>query len=718
MKAAMWPRAERGRVVAAVALLALTGGAVHAQSKQEDERRKLLEEIGLQKTAHPAPSPPAAAPAEAEVPAAAPGEEAPAAAGRSSPAPGRRSVTAPSFRKSIEPALSAACGTCHRAGAPAGMTRLVLSGEAVADHGAVVRLVDLADPPASLLLRKASGATLHGGGAPWPEDSAAHARALAWIRSGARLDGEGGASPALAVPAATAPSATTPRSRVATPVLPAPAGMPSITGGSEDAASGPSPLVTPPDEPGAAASASPATPLVDMHALLTSACAPCHWAGGMAGRTGLVLNGDATHDLAAARALVDPAAPERSPLVTKAGGLMHGGGAVLPAGDPRARQLADWARSVTVAPPPAPAASGPPAAATTAPPPAPEGTARAAASPHGSAGPVRLPLDFALDGRFDLAYERQQFDGDPFAGGSVGALRSYHHFLFLSHDVGEPCGITAEVTSLLFWEAHCRLPRWFGPVRVTGAGGKIVVPFGADPLFHQSYGGLEGFDQVVLPTIWSIEGVAAHAVWPLGELAVTDDLYVVRGYALAHANTVLNLQNDFSPDDATRLGWGNRAGFAWRWLSAWYSSYFNTLGFGRRLFMQAVDVTLWRPRGIPVAQHFSAGAGLLRADVSGGGAGVGGVGYDYYHFASYFQLRYHPTDWLYLQYRQGLRTFDNRRGLILDNSRLTSADGSTHSFGAVARTGALTFGIYYFVNLEKVDEIRNDLLRTSLTYEF
>jgi hypothetical protein len=222
----------------------------------------------------------------------------------------------------------------------------------------------------------------------------------------------------------------------------------------------------------------------------------------------------------------------------------------------------------------------------------------------------------------------------------------------------------------------------------------------------------------VLPVIWSIQGVAAHAVWPHGELAVTDDLYVVRGYALAHADTVLNLQNDFSPDDATRLGWGNRLGFSWRWVSAWYSSYFNTLGFGRHLFMQAVDVTLWRPRGIPVVQHFSAGAGLLRADVSGGDAGVGGVGHDYYHFASYFQLRYHPTDWLYFQYRQGLRTFDNRRGVILDNSRLTSADGSTHSFGAVARTGALTFGIYYFVNLEKVDELRNDLLRTSLTYEF
>ena len=713
MKAAMLARAELSRLVTAMALLALTGGAVHAQSKQEDERRRLLEEIGLEKTAHPPPAPPPAAPAETYVPCPGPGEAAGSATGKTAPAPGRRTVAAPSFRKAIEPALNTGCGSCHRAGAPAGMTRLVLSGDALVDHGVVVKMVDLADPAASLLLRKASGATLHGGGAPWPEDGAAYARALAWIRAGARLDGEVPASPAAATGTATA---TATRPHVIAPNVAAAAAIP---GPVQDAAVTPAPEVARDVDAAAAAPAPVNPPDAALHGLLMTACASCHRTGAMAGLTRLVLDGDATHDLAAARALIDLGAPERSPLVSKAGGLMHGGGAVLPAADPRAQQLLDWARSVAAAPPPAPLAAAQPASSTaTTQAPAAAASSPPAGPPHAPSGAVRLPLDFALDGRFDLAYERRQFDGDPFAGGSVGALRSYHHFLFLSHDVGQPCGITAEVTSLLFWEAHCRLPRWFGPVQVTGAGGKIVVPFGADPLFHQSYGGLEGFDQVVLPVIWSIEGVAAHALWPLGELAVTDDLYVVRGYALAQPGAVLNLQNNFSPDDATRLGWGNRVGFAWRWLSAWYSSYFNTLGFGRRLFMQAVDVTVWRPRGIPVLQHFSAGAGLLRADVSGGGAGVGGVGYDYYDFASYFQLRYHPTEWLYLQYRQGLRTFDNRRGLILDNARLTSADGSTHSFGAVARAGALTFGIYYFINLEKVDEIRNDLLRTSLTYEF
>jgi hypothetical protein len=324
-----------------------------------------------------------------------------------------------------------------------------------------------------------------------------------------------------------------------------------------------------------------------------------------------------------------------------------------------------------------------------------------------------------LNGRFSLDYERRQFSGDPFESPSVNALRSYHHFLFLSRDAaGEPCGLSVEVLTLQFWEAHCRVPRLPDFLRLVVAGGKIVVPFGADPLYHQNYGGLGGFDQPVLPVIWAVEGLAAHLLVERHAFVFTDDLYVVRGYALPHADSIINLQSGFSTDDATKLGWGNRLGAAWMFVSAWYSTYYNPLGFGRRLFMQALDLTIWRPRGIPVLQHFSLGAGLLRADVSGGGPGVGGVGLDYYDFADYLQLRYHPTDWLYVQYRTGLRTINNRRGVVIDETRLTNADASTHNFGVVARYQGLTAGLYYFINLEKVDEIPNDLIRLNVIYDF
>jgi hypothetical protein len=614
----------------------------------------------------------------------------------------------------------------------------LLSGDAAADHNAIARLVDVHKPETSVVLAKVSGTVMHGGGAPWPVGSPPYERLLAWIRGGARFDAARSVEPPVAE---LGEAKTTPHHREPPARASADAGATAATAAAETAippgaAAVPS---TPPDDraatalppaPGLAAAApkrAAAAFATVVHPILMTVCSLCHRPGGTAGMTRFLLSGDAAKDELIVRPLVDPQAPERSLLVAKASGQMHAGGPVLPPGDPRLAALVAWAGELA-APPvaTAPVPGGAAVVATAAqpsvaPPPGAVGNAGPPTAP-GYGPPVGaglpLPFGFMLNGRFDLDYERRQFTGNPFDSTSVAALRSYHHFLFLSRDAGDPCGLTVEMLTLLFWEGHCRLPRRWGPVAVTIAGGKIVVPFGADPLFHQSYGGLAGFDQVVLPPVWAIEGVAAHAVFTRRQLVFTDDLFVVRGYALAHADSIINLQSDFSPDDDTRLAVGNRLGAAWMGISAWYSAYFNPLGFGRRLFMQAVDLTLWRQRQIPVLGHFSLGAGLLRADVSGGGPGVGGVGYDYYDFADYFQLRYFPVDWLFLQYRTGIFTFDNRRGLIVDNSRLTSADGSTHNFGIVARTRNLWFGIFYFINLEKVNELRNDLLRFNVTYEF
>src|SRR5207302_840231 len=88
-------------------------------------------------------------------------------------------------------------------------------------------------------------------------------------------------------------------------------------------------------------------------------------------------------------------------------------------------------------------------AAPAAPPPPP-------AAPHAPGG---LPLSggFLLNGRFDLSYERRQFSGNPFADGTTAALRSYHHFLFLSREsTDDPFGLSIEILSLQFWEAHVR----------------------------------------------------------------------------------------------------------------------------------------------------------------------------------------------------------------------------------------------------------------------
>ena len=703
-----------GVLVATAARAQTPTPAAGVQSPQEKKRDDILRELGLKKKPPTVPAPDVETP-----PPGSPTEEdgknpaAPSETTAARPKEGAARPPAPatqSFTRGIHPQLLATCKVCHTPGGPAATSHLLLVGDPVADHRAVARFVDVRNPAASALVAKASGTTLHGGGALWAPSSAPYRHLVTWISEGARRDGG-----AASVPA---PKVVTPVVPVA-PEAPPRRPRPSIA----------EPAVVAPAEPRPAAESAPvaATTTGDIfttrvHPMLMNACAVCHRTGAPAAITRLVLSGDVTKDEAVIRPLIDPAAPEQSLLVSKASGEMHGGGALFPAGDARLALLLEWIAGLSPPPATETAAASTPvpavAPAITSAPPAQGATAYRPPLHGHAAAPVTLPFGFMLNGRFSVDYERRDFTGNPFGDGSVNALRSHHHYLFLSRESAtEPCGLSVELLTQQFWEAHCRVSGLPAPLRLTVAAGKLVVPFGADPLYHQSYGGLAGIDQTMLPVIWAVEGAAAHLVFQRRGLVLTDDLFVVRGYELAHADSVINLQNDFSAVDHTRPGWGNRAGVAWMFASAWYSAFYNPLGFGRHLFMQALDINVWRPRGVPVLKHFSLGMGLLRADVSGGGPGVGGPGFDYYHFGDYLQLRYHPTDWLYLQYRTGVRRFDNRRGVILDKSRLTSADASTHNFAIVARHEALTFSLSYFITLEKVDELPNDLLRLSVIYE-
>jgi hypothetical protein len=410
---------------------------------------------------------------------------------------------------------------------------------------------------------------------------------------------------------------------------------------------------------------------------------------------------------AAVRALVVPGISSQSLLVQRARGEAHLPGAIWVKEGSELEVLAAWidAGALEAELPPSPVA-------TQAPPP----------KRHGGIVLGTHPLlgSLRLNGRFDLNFERTGYNDHPFQPGAINALRSHHHFLFLSRQsTQDPISLTVEILSLQFWELGYRLDKGTWPVQVTTKLGKVMVPFGADPLFHHSYGGHAGFDQRVLPPLFAREGLTANFQGRWRTVSLSGDLYAIAGYALKRGDGVLSLQADLAPLDAVRIGLGARLAASWGPITVWYSPYFNDLGFDRRLFLQALDLAIWRPRGLPVLEHFSLGAGLLRADVSGGESdGYGGPGQDYYHFASYLQLRYYPRDWLYLQYRQGLRTFNNRRGLILDTSRLTRDDGSTHNLGVMARWHGLSVGLFHFWNLEKADEVPDDLTRLVVAFEF
>ena len=97
---------------------------------------------------------------------------------------------------------------------------------------------------------------------------------------------------------------------------------------------------------------------------------------------------------------------------------------------------------------------------------------------------------------------------------------------------------------------------------------------------------------------------------------------------------------------------------------------------------------------------------------------AGGPGKDYYHFADYAQLRYYPLSWLYVQYRQGLHTHNNRRGVILDDTRLDENDAGVHHVAVVGHYRGFSAGVYQFWKLEKKNEQRDDLTRVTVGYAF
>jgi cytochrome c553 len=698
--ASVWPRSSDAQAAA-------------PPSEQEAERRRLLDRLGLKKRpapAAPAPAapPPKDEPAEEKERTEPPGAEAEPPAATPAP-PGL------TFSGRVHASLLGACRSCHGATGVAARSGYVLDGTLEADFAATRRFIRVGQPDDSALLRLASGAG-HAGGAVLEPASSDHQLLSRWIAEGARRGGP--ASAAVAVVAATpsAPPLDGSRSSTATPPAPPPAPSTAAAPSREEVPLEPIP-------PGAPIGATTLAYAPTVHDALTQSCASCHRADATAASTRYVLTGDVSADFASAQRFVDHAQPEASPLLVKASGVAHGGGAIYPPGSEGYLRLLEWIQlgaSGPTAPVLTPATSALDASAAAPAPPAngPAPPLAAAPAPHGSAAAahasgMRLPFDFRLNGRFDLNYERRNFDTQPFSGGD-DVIRSYHHFVFLSrHTEDDPVGFSAELVNLTFWEAQYRLslPESVGQAWLKA--GKLLVPFGPDPLFHQSYGGLTGFDQRVLPVIWAQEGASARFSRERGELSWAADVYAVRGHELRQRDAVLNLQGDLSPLDSVHVAVGARLRASWHALSLFYSAYANGLGFGRALYLQAADVSLWRLRGVPVLENIAAELGLLRADISGAGAGQ-----DYFHFASYFRLRYFLTEQVYAQYRQGLRTFDNRRGVFIDDTRLTRDDGSTHNFGLVARTGPLTFGAYYFFNLEKADEVTDDFLRITGVYEF
>jgi len=336
------------------------------------------------------------------------------------------------------------------------------------------------------------------------------------------------------------------------------------------------------------------------------------------------------------------------------------------------------------------------------------GSADAAkASPRG----VSLPGDIRLHGRFDIAYERHGYSDA--IGDGKDAFRNHHRLLFVErHAKGDPFFFNAEVLGFNFMEIGARFQGEGEDIwRASVTAGKVLVPFGADPLFHHAYGGRAGADQRVVPIIWAEYGVKGALELDLDPVALKLDAYALRGYALRAADGIVDLQTSGAPMDDLNFVGGGRLGASWGPATLYYSFQGGTLDHARSLFLQALDLTIWRP-DIDVLRDFALTAGVMRTDVWGGDAEA------YYHFADYIQLRWYPTDCLYVQYRAGLDTRDNRDGVWVDAARLDKKDTSAHSVSVGWLYGNFSLVVQHLWQLELYDEQDDDFLRVTATYEF
>jgi hypothetical protein len=355
----------------------------------------------------------------------------------------------------------------------------------------------------------------------------------------------------------------------------------------------------------------------------------------------------------------------------------------------------------------------------------PEASEKAVAKPDDGAeerdkNPFALPGGIRLSGMFDAVYERNRRSGD--LDGGRNDFRSYHHFLFISRQGDDvPVGFNAELLGLYFYELTSRLTGKGSRFRVSAHAGKILVPFGPDPLFHKSYGGQTGADQRLLPVVWSSIGGGMRFGFSWRGLTVSDEVYAVQGFDLPARDQGLVMQRDLIAYDGARIAAGDRLSISAGPFTLWYSFYWNQMRFGRQLIMQAVDLSLWRPC-LPVLNRLALGVGAVRAHISkdenyGQPDAVAGAG-AYYHFADYVWLRAYLFDWLYLQARSGLLTLNNHDGLYYDPKRADASDSSHHNVALVADYAGAQVSLAYFWNFEKVDERPDDMFRLTVSYAF
>lgn len=314
---------------------------------------------------------------------------------------------------------------------------------------------------------------------------------------------------------------------------------------------------------------------------------------------------------------------------------------------------------------------------------------------------------FHINGRFDLAYE--MFDFAPDSTDNVkNRLQNYHHFVFLTrNNEDEFFSVNVELIDLTFYELGLNLAD-----RHQVRFGKVFVPFGADPLFHHSYGGLSGFDQRLLSIIWTELGAVYDAtLWESANFSLYNELYFVAGIT-GKEDQVLQLNGS---GDNTTVAIGDRVRLGYGKYTLALSFYGDGYAPGHNLYLWGLNASAahgflpW-----PYLNRLSVSLGVIRADVRSDTLG------NYYHFGNYLELDYRLPWAMGVRYRTGAVTMDNHRGFFWDDrkKRKSQHDTMAHSLTVSTRIHMLTLSVQYLLNIEAVGETDNDLLRLTAALDF
>jgi len=312
-------------------------------------------------------------------------------------------------------------------------------------------------------------------------------------------------------------------------------------------------------------------------------------------------------------------------------------------------------------------------------------------------------MGIMINGIFDVALESRQFYSNPFAG--KFSLVNYHYFVFLSRrKANEKFFFSADIIGRNFYEFGAKLGRFTLKV------GKVLIPFGADPLFHHNYGGLSGFDQKFVPFVWSEHGgvLTAKILEDMEKrFVVSNDFFVVN--APEGDPTQLFVMRTASPSN---FAVGDRLKLGYSRLVGYLSGYFTEYAKGYPMFMWGGDLSLGRGF-LPFLEKLSLKAGFAYMNVKGDPKKIG----TYFNFADYLRIEYDLPLNLTFRFLVGSRTTQNYKYPFYDKATQSADDETAYNFALIYRRNGFSLTTQYVIKVEAKEQ-KDDFMRILFRYEF